>query len=455
VKLTLIIYFVMFFGFRIGSIILATLTVSTVMLFPESESASQPLLAAFTNLEDDFNVVKHAEANSIDVWRKFQALLMEEFATITFEKVAQEDMDLLFKKIKNMATPIVKQVLTYGAKNLSSLSEYELYLMSSMIESTLGMVKKKSIAYKFLSKLNHKLDGLHKTPYEYVRGLGSEKVPEKDLKIFSWNTCMLPGKLSQVISGLDPWKERILQITSTIKAQDADVICLQEVHSEIGADFLYEKLKDSYAHFYMNMGPKMMGSKIEDVGLNSGLFVASKVPLEDLHFEAFKSQEGQKLVNKGFFWAKVKDSDIGFVTCHLEPFNQEHSFNVRHEELGYLVNFLSSKSTAIRFLAGDLNIPWGSGEKAETLIRAHFFDPYNKNRCDVSRYSRTFSDIFMTKKGIGSFDILDYFLIYQVKGFEKYAFITERVEGFDEISLTTKGSDHHGLLSQIVFPHQK
>jgi hypothetical protein len=109
----------------------------------------------------------------------------------------------------------------------------------------------------------------------------------------------------------------------------------------------------------------------------------------------------------------------------------------------------------VRILAGDLNIPWGSNETAEQLIGTHFYDPYNKNRQDVTPYSRTFSDYFVSKKGNGSSDILDYFLILQIPGFEKYAFITERVEGFDEIKLSSKGSDHHGLYSHIIFPENQ
>lgn len=349
--------------------------------------------------------------------------------------------------------PIIKSVMTDGAKNLSKLSPYEKYLLNSMVQSSLKIVKKGSIAYKFMKHLGAKLESFEKTPFEYIQGSAPSAACHGHVKIFSWNTCLLPGKLPKIFSGLSPWYERLELIIHQIYSQNADVVCLQEVHSEPAASAIYHALKKDYAHFYVNMGPKMMASDVADIGLNSGLFVASKFPLKNMHFEAFASDEGQKNVNKGFFWAQIENTDVGFSTCHLEPFNKDHSKKVRFEELSYLVQFLASRPQQVRLLTGDLNIPWGSGEQAESLIRNHFFDPYNKNRQSVSKYSRTFSDVFVSKHHDGSCDILDYFLILQVPGFEKYAFMTERVEGFDEVKLETKGSDHHGLMSQIIFPY--
>ena len=198
-----------------------------------------------------------------------------------------------------------------------------------------------------------------------------------------------------------------------------------------------------------------MGSQIADVGLNSGLFVASKYPIDNIHFEAFSSDEGQKMVNKGFFFGAIQGTEVGVSTCHLEPFNETHSLVVRQEELQHIIKFLSQQKMQVRLLTGDLNIPWGSGEAAETLLKTHFYDPYNKNRQNISLHSRTFSDVFVSKKDFGSCDILDYFLIFQVPGFEKYAFMTERVEGFDDVKGICQGSDHHGLVSYVVFPLAK
>lgn len=446
----------MFYRLKLTALLTISLTTVSILLFPNDASFKDyPVMQSLSHLEKNLIQIQKEDDNVLNVWREFQSMLIEEFATINYEQISDEEMKVLFEKIKHLAVPILKSVMKKSAKSLQGLTSYELYLLSSMVDSSMKAVKKGSIAYRFMNHMNKKLQGYEKTPFEYQRGDAEEIKSLHTIKLFSWNTCLLPGRLSQVFSGLSSWQDRIDQIVEKVRSQDADIICLQEVHSEPAARMLFESLKQSYAHFYMNMGPKVMASQLTDIGLNSGLFVASKLPLEDVHFEAFANLEGPQMINKGFFWAKIEDSEIGFTTSHLEPFDTEKSQNQRFEEFKYLTNYISSKSSLVKVVSGDLNIPWGSQEKAEMWLKTYFYDPYNKSRQDVSTHSRTFSDVFFEKKGKGSCEILDYFLILHNPGFEKFAFMTERVEGFDEVKLESYASDHHGLLSHIIFPAQK
>ena len=161
------------------------------------------------------------------------------------------------------------------------------------------------------------------------------------------------------------------------------------------------------------------------------------------------------IINKGFFASQIQDSEIGFVTSHLEPFDNPLAQLVRAEQLKTVISYMKNMPSDIKVLTGDLNIPFGSNEPAENLINTNFYDPYNKNRVSITKHSRTFSDHFISKSKDGSNIILDYFLIMQGTGIDKYAFVIDRVEGFDEVTLDTKGSDHHGLFSQVVFPYSK
>jgi hypothetical protein len=204
----------------------------------------------------------------------------------------------------------------------------------------------------------------------------------------------------------------------------------------------------------MNMGPKMFGQDLKGAGLNSGLFVASKVPLETAYFEDFNPLGGDQQINKGFFGASIQGAPLSFINCHLQAGDQKQDQDLRYHQLGRIKRFISDQTTPIRLLIGDLNTPFGSGEQSEELIQECFFDPYNKNRSTVTKYSRTFSDRFISGKQDGSCEILDYFLVYHLPGFEKYAFITERIEGFNEVNFKNKGSDHHGLCSQVIFPQK-
>jgi len=76
--------------------------------------------------------------------------------------------------------------------------------------------------------------------------------------------------------GVLPWELRIDGIVEQIKTQDPDVVCLQEVFDETAATALYEKLRDQYRHFYINIGPRNFGLHESSLGISSGLFVASK-----------------------------------------------------------------------------------------------------------------------------------------------------------------------------------
>ena len=95
-----------------------------------------------------------------------------------------------------------------------------------------------------------------------------------------------------------PNSQRVDQISQMILESDADIVALQEVSDLSDGYRLYDKLKSKYSDFYFNAGatPFILQN-------NSGLFVASKVPVEDVQFEDFSSVPGtESMVNKGGLW---------------------------------------------------------------------------------------------------------------------------------------------------------
>lgn len=446
----------MLHNFRISSIIIVGVLTSSILLFPESgDIHNTPLAKSLKKVELQVERMQGTKQSSMAVWREFQSSLLEEFTTINVTDLSDEEVNYMFKKLKNLALPIIKSVLTQGAKGLNNFSDYERYLLSALVESSQKMVKKNSIAYRFMNHIKKKLDATNKSPFEYLKGNAGDINLVSQVKFFSWNTCFLPGNLSKTLAGLEPWQERFDLVVNKILEQDADVVCLQEVYSEAASLKLYDKLKTHYAHFYMNMGPTVMGSKMSEVGLSSGLFVASKFQLQNSYFEMFKSNKEVSQVNKGFFSASLPTNDLAFVTSHLEPFDDNQAMLEREGQLNVVISYMKKLPAKIKLLMGDLNIPFGCKEPAENLISTYFYDPYNKNRLSISKHSRTYSDHFVTKNKEGNHTILDYFLVMQDPGFEKYAYVIERVEGFDELTLESKGSDHHGLFSQVVFPYSE
>jgi|GEM_PF-3305904 len=74
----------------------------------------------------------------------------------------------------------------------------------------------------------------------------------------SLNVCMFPGGLPQLFGGVAPWWKRVDAIAEIVLREDPDVFCGQEVHAPGAAQALIEALKDDYAYFVHDIGPKTL-----------------------------------------------------------------------------------------------------------------------------------------------------------------------------------------------------
>lgn len=91
----------MFSSLRIGSLIVSGVTISSVLLFPESKVVNNyPNVKSLNNLEKSLDELKNSELSALSVWRHFQAMLMEEFSTINYDSVSEEEMKILLIKSK-------------------------------------------------------------------------------------------------------------------------------------------------------------------------------------------------------------------------------------------------------------------------------------------------------------------------------------------------------------------
>lgn len=146
------------------------------------------------------------------------------------------------------------------------------------------------------------------------------KVASHRFSLFSLNTCFLPGGFSLDHGGVVPWKGRIDKVVNQIKQQNSDVICLQEVFDLESGYYLHKRIKDTYPESYINIGPK-------NIGLNSGLFVASKFPIKDAEFIPF---DKDTLVGSG---KNVKKGIFGFTLYqNSQPFARIYNLHLSHSE---------------------------------------------------------------------------------------------------------------------------
>jgi endonuclease/exonuclease/phosphatase family metal-dependent hydrolase len=149
-------------------------------------------------------------------------------------------------------------------------------------------------------------------PFTHLKGAAPEE--REQLSTFQLNCCLTAGGFASLFGGLAlSDEERRAKIAEIIRAENPDLVALQEVSDPKSAFALYEALKDKYHDFYLNMGmtPWILQN-------NSGLFVASKAPVTSARFESFKGIPGtESMVNKGYFAFHLRD--LTLINTHLSP----------------------------------------------------------------------------------------------------------------------------------------
>ncbi|MBS0604598.1 MAG: endonuclease/exonuclease/phosphatase family protein [Verrucomicrobia bacterium] len=340
---------------------------------------------------------------------------------------------------------------------------YENYLISCILDSC-EEIKPAMIPHERqqLERLQSLYGAAVKTPYLYLKGGAAEKIlpsAQDPFTVLNLNTCFLPGELVYVHGGVALWQQRVEAIADKIISSGADVICLQEMFTEDACHALYEELKEHYSHFYVAIGPRPLGFSPATFGLPSGLFVASKFSVEDPHFTPFAVTGYQ--MNYGFFDFVIKSADTPLAhlySTHLQSLNEEQFPQIRAAELMQIIEKMQNDGPSVpRIACGDFNIPWGSGEPGESLIRAYFYDDYNHGRTEFSEGQQTCTDYFIDRffasighpQPIGAnLQIIDYALLFQPAALG--CTIQTVLIPMNRLSEAESAvSDHNGLLTTV------
>lgn len=343
-----------------------------------------------------------------------------------------------------------------------SFNSYEMYeianvlTMANAMQPVLSTNEHQAIGH--LLTLAEKAD---KTPYLYKKGLVEDKEADEPIKVLNLNVCFLPGENAYYRGGAKPWQERVSALAEQLIAINSDIICLQEVFADDAGEALYEALKNHYSHFYLNIGSRPLGFSLEQLGLPSGLFVASKYPVKMPNFEIF-TVTGFPM-NYGVF-DFVVDAGIRkahIYNTHLKSLNDPHSPTIRAGQLQEIIDkmdgSISLSDPKIAFLlVGDLNIPWGQGEPGSELINQTFIDDYNKNREKLEQAACTctdyYTDYFFRTHDIplhmdANFQIIDYALL--LKKDKLHAIQTKMLRMNDLADPDNILTDHNALLTII------
>lgn len=290
-----------------------------------------------------------------------------------------------------------------------------------------------------------------KEPYIYRQGdLDCKQLSDKNsFTLLSWNICCVSGGYSITDGGVIPWQERIDKIIDKIKEKDADVLALYETFDLDSSFYLYDHLKNSYAHFYFNIGPK-------SVGVSSGIFVASKYEIDNPSFIPFsqKSLVGRtKNCKKGIFSFDLKSSR-SFATLlisHLQ--HSEEPQRATAEEIksrcsqmdAILQHAKQRYSDRCLIVAGDLNLD--DAEFAQLPLQE-----FSRGTRDFKEHKTWGGDSFCAalegKEGSKALN-LDHTMMLKETTAGLQSFLVE--SGFDAKHYHPDAlSDHHGIYSKII-----
>ncbi len=420
----------------------------------QEEDISGKMLGPWNRLSNEiiscFRVLSYISGNNPECEVKAKESI-DKFKRFLYESVL---------KNKDLYDSLMAYVQKSFQKN-DSLTPYERQGIYSLLDSLSAVgFQEKIIALKsFFSNKERK-------PFIYKQsGLAATAVnDEKELSILTLNTCFIPDDFPYLYGGATlPWQDRVKPLAKQVIKTKADVVCLQEVFSEDAFHALYDELKGEYSYFYGLIGPRFLGLSFQSVGMPSGLFVASKYPIENPEFTLF--EERGFPMNQGFFdFVVKKNANVSghiYVT-HMQSLDEEKFVTVRAEQCRQVIEKMEKdagkeKKSIPFFLCGDLNVPVGSQELSEELLTSHFYNDYIQYPMPIDEKNSTCTYYFTNyllseskdpQKINPQFQILDYALLWKPLE-EKFQMNTVRVSMNDLNKPNSAISDHHGLLSTI------
>lgn len=298
---------------------------------------------------------------------------------------------------------------------------------------------------------------LSTNPYIHIKNEANLKTIDKIRSLLQLNCCLTAGGFSKLFGGIVLSNDdRVLKIAEMIKQNDPDLVCLQEVSDIKDAFKLYNELSNKYGDFYFNIGstPFILQN-------NSGLFVASKMALENPEVHSFADISGaESMVNKCFFLFSTNNAN--FITTHLSPSHDDSKPTaqedlVRSQEQQRILLAAKQRSANNKkptYVSGDFNINWKSDQYKQGLLFTEGKDYYNKNRSEVFTQDATCETEYLIdrnwhhKKDTKPQQlILDYFLSFFDSNYASVK--THKIATFDTERPEEAISDHSALLSTI------
>ncbi|USE36137.1 endonuclease/exonuclease/phosphatase family protein [Endozoicomonas sp. SCSIO W0465] len=187
--------------------------------------------------------------------------------------------------------------------------------------------------------------------------------PERGLHLMTYNTGLMPSFIRN-LNDLRSSQQRCREIARAITRNPdvtPDVVCFQEVFDQQATKQLCRDLSGHYHHIVHSVAPR-------ETGLNSGLAIASKYPVQEVTFRPFSDLAGEdQLANKGLLRIVLdlgNDKTAVVYNTHLQAREGETYEAIRFAELCQIREWVEEDSHNDRqnnrhhhgiFLMGDLN----------------------------------------------------------------------------------------------------
>ncbi len=279
---------------------------------------------------------------------------------------------------------------------------------------------------------------LQKDNHTHVHGLAPEKMLNHEAKVMTWNVCGIGGGLHYDHGGVIDWRSRLDGFVQKIGVEDPDVLVLQEIYDTALAEALIEKLKETYAHFFIHLGANAMGS----VG---GVMVLSKCAVYSFSNPSFTNNDWT--LNRTFANLEIKASPLDNAPCariigtHLI----HNDNNARIAQVGQILESLQGKAPIPTLLMGDLNLERDLPEQGG-ILNPHFEHGYQGNAPTRTNQMLKEWDPKLVDPG----DFIDYISRYWNYGGQLLD--THLVPAYDpDFNTQTALSDHNGLSAKLVW----
>jgi endonuclease/exonuclease/phosphatase family metal-dependent hydrolase len=206
----------------------------------------------------------------------------------------------------------------------------------------------------------------------HIRGDCAEIEVRGKVKIMTLNVCGIGAGMHFSHGGVRHWRDRLDEIVQKIIDEDPDVLVFQEIYDNALAEALVTKLRNRYAHFFLQTGSNVMGG----VG---GVMVTTKCAYSRFTSTSFENNSWQ--LNRTFDVLEIKARKNDAAPCaRIVGTHLIHDDNTaRIKQVAQIVDKVARANAAFAVptvIAGDLNLEYHNPAE-RGLLDPHFIHGYS------------------------------------------------------------------------------